>query len=164
MPRACELENYPPDPILYKGEFIIMRFFIMLLPWLELFTLIQLGVETSALTALLYVLGTFMLGVAVLQRQGQGMFERLRQTQEGRIIGPRMLVDDMAMGLAGLLLIVPGLITDVAALVVIIGPLRRRLVGWLGGPEPEPYMPERDSTSHVTIDGDYTQVDRDKPQ
>ena len=35
-----------------------MRFIIMLLPWLELFTLIQLGIETSALTALGYVLFT----------------------------------------------------------------------------------------------------------
>ena len=51
-----------------------MRLFIGLLPWLELFTLIQLGIETSALTALLYVLFTFMLGVAVLRRQGLGMF------------------------------------------------------------------------------------------
>jgi UPF0716 protein FxsA len=136
-----------------------MRFIIMLLPWLELFTLIQLGVETSALTALLYVLGTFLLGVAVLQRQGRGMFERLRQTQEGRILGPQMLMDDMAMGLAGLLLIFPGLITDVAALGVMIGPLRRRVVRALGGPEPEPYRPERDSGTHETIEGSFRRVD-----
>ena len=82
-----------------------MRFFIMLLPWLELFTLIQLGVQTSALTALAYVLGTVFIGMAMLQRQGRGMFERLRQAQEGRIMGPQLLLDDMAMGLAGLLLI-----------------------------------------------------------
>jgi hypothetical protein len=85
-----------------------MRLFIMLLPWLELFTLIQLGIETSALTAIGYVLATLALGVLVLQRQGQGMFERLREAQEGRIIGPQLLLDDMAMGLAGLLLIIPG--------------------------------------------------------
>ena len=43
------------------------------------------------------------------------MFERLRQTQEGRIMGPQLLLDDMAMGLAGLLLMIPGMITDFAA-------------------------------------------------
>ena len=46
-----------------------MRFFFMLLPWLELFTLIQLGIETSALTAIFYVLATLTLGVLVLRRQ-----------------------------------------------------------------------------------------------
>ena len=136
-----------------------MRLFIMLLPWLELFTLIQLGIETSALFALFYVFGTFLLGVLVLQRQGQGMFERLRQTQEGRIIGPQMLVDDMAVGLAGLLLIIPGLITDLAAVLVLIGPLRRRVARALGGPQPEPYAPGRDASTHIIIEGSYRRVD-----
>ncbi|MEH6581999.1 MAG: FxsA family protein [Halioglobus sp.] len=136
-----------------------MRLFIMLLPWLELFTLIQLGVETSALTAVLYVLATFVLGAAVLRRQGMGMFDKLRQSQEGRIFGPELLLDDMAMGLAGLLLIFPGLISDFAALVVIIGPLRRRLARWISGPVPEPYVPERDSSEKTTIEGDFRHID-----
>ena len=139
-----------------------MRLFIMLLPWLELFTLIQLGIETSALTAIGYVLATLALGVLVLQRQGQGMFERLRQAQEGRVIGPQLLLDDMAMGLAGLLLIIPGMITDISALLVMIGPLRRRLATWIYGPQPEPYAPRRDDSSHITIEGNYRRVDDDE--
>ena len=141
-----------------------MRLIIMLLPWLELFTLIQLGIETSALTALAYVAVTFIAGVALLRRQGQGMFERLRQTQQGAVIGPQMLMDDMALGLAGLLLIFPGMLTDLAALVVVIGPLRRRLGRALGAPEPEPYVPERDSNTSVTIEGSYRRLDEeDRP-
>lgn len=138
-----------------------MRLLIVLLPWLELFTLIQLGVATSALTALGYVFFTLVLGLAILQRQGQGMFERLRQSQQGRIVGPQLLLDDMAMGLAGLLLMVPGLISDFAALIVVIGPLRRRLAGWILGPQPEPYAPERDREEHVTIDGQFRRVDEE---
>ena len=38
-----------------------MRLFIILLPWLELFSLIQLGIKTSALFALGYVLLTLLL-------------------------------------------------------------------------------------------------------
>ena len=139
-----------------------MRFILMLLPWLELFTLIQLGIETSALTAIAYVLGTLALGLLVLQRQGRGMFERLRQAQEGRVMGPQLLLDDMAMGLAGLLLIIPGIITDICALLVMVGPLRRRLARLLFGPQPEVYAPERDETGHVTIEGQYRRVDEDK--
>ena len=139
-----------------------MRLFIMLLPWLELFTLIQLGIETSALTAIGYVLATLALGILVLQRQGQGMFERLREAQEGRIIGPQLLLDDMAMGLAGLLLIIPGMITDISGLLVMIGPLRRRLANWIFGPQPEPYAPQRDDSSHITIEGNYRRVDDDE--
>lgn len=136
-----------------------MRFLILLLPWLELFTLIKLGVETSALFAVLYVFVTVVLGMAVLRRQGRGMFMQLREAQEGRVLGRQLLLDDMALGLAGLLLIFPGLITDVLAVVVMVGPLRRRLSRALLGPQPEPYAPERDSSEHLTIDGDFRRTD-----
>ena len=136
-----------------------MRVFFLLLPWLELFTLIQLGIETSALTAIVYVLLTFALGLAVLRRQGMGMFERLRQSQQGSVIGPGLLLDDMWLGFAGLLLIFPGMISDFIAVVVMIGPLRRRLSRWLGGTQPEPYVPSRDSASHDTIEGDFQRLD-----
>ena len=136
-----------------------MRVFFLLLPWLELFTLIQLGVETSAFTALLYVLVTFALGVAVIRRQGMGMFERLRQSQEGRVLGPGLLLDDMWLGLAGLLLMFPGMISDFIAILVMIGPLRRGLARWLGGPQPEPYREAKDRASHETIEGDFRRLD-----
>lgn len=136
-----------------------MRFIFLLLPWLELFTLIQLGVKTSALTAILYVLATFMLGVAVLRRQGMGMFERLRQTQEGKIFGPELMLDDMALGLAGLLLIFPGLISDVAAVIVMIGPVRRLIMRGFSGPTPEPYAPAKDIRENDTIEGEFRHID-----
>jgi UPF0716 protein FxsA len=136
-----------------------MRVFFLLLPWLELFTLIQLGIETSALTAIVYVVLTFALGLAVLRRQGMGMFERLRQSQQGSVIGPGLLLDDMWLGFAGLLLIFPGMISDFIAVVVMIGPLRRRLSRLLGGAQPEPYVPRRDSASHDTIEGDFQRLD-----
>ena len=136
-----------------------MRIVFLLLPWLELFTLIQLGIETSALVALGYVLATFLLGLAVLRYQGAGMFARLRELQSGGVLGPQMLLDDMAVGLAGLLLMFPGLISDVAALLVLIGPLRRRLSRWLAGPQPEPYVPGRDQGGHATIEGSFDRVD-----
>lgn len=136
-----------------------MRFVIMLLPWLELFTLIKLGSETSALTALAYVFATLLLGLAILRRQGQGMFERLREAQEGRIVGPELLLDDMAMGFSGLLLIIPGMITDFIALIVLVGPLRRRLARALMGPQPEPYIPRQDNDEHEVIEGSFRRVD-----
>ncbi len=143
-----------------------MRIFFMLLPWLELFTLIQLGIQTSALTALLYVLATVVLGVFILRRQGAQMFERVRDVQMGRAAGAQLLVDDLAMGLAGLLLIIPGMITDAVAVLVLIGPLRRGLARLFGvsasvtatGPKTgaSAVYEER---AHVTIEGQYSRVD-----
>ena len=61
----------------------------LLFPWLELYTLIRLGIETSALTALLYVFGTLLLGLGEhrprrrvarpdLEEPGQAIDRRLR--------------------------------------------------------------------------------------
>lgn len=136
-----------------------MRLFFLLLPWLELLTLIQLGVETSAMTALAWVFASIVLGLFILRRQGQGMFDHLRQAQDGRVLGPELLVDDMAVGLAGLLLIVPGLITDFAALLVMFGPLRRRLARALRRPQAEPYVQRPQQQYHETIEGSYRRVD-----
>tara|TARA_R110002049_G_scaffold114812_18_gene266206 strand:+ start:120 stop:533 length:414 start_codon:yes stop_codon:yes gene_type:complete len=134
----------------------------MLLPWLELFTLIELGIETSALTAIAYVFFTLFLGVAILRRQGRGMIERLRQQgQSGQIIGPELFLDDMAMGFAGLLLIFPGMITDFIAVIVMIGPLRRRLARAVFGPQATVHTTGANSGSHETIEGVYRHVDDD---
>jgi UPF0716 protein FxsA len=129
-----------------------MRLMLLALPWLELFTLIQLGVETSALTAVFYVLVTFSLGVTVIRRQGMGMFQQLRETQEGKI--------HMAVGLAGLLLIFPGMISDFVALFVMIGPVRRTVIRWWGGDAPQPYSPDSPSAKGDVIEGEFTRVDK----
>ncbi len=140
-----------------------MRFIIMLLPWLELLTLIQLGIHTSALAAVAYVFIMLVLGMVVLQRQGSQMMTRLREAQQGQVLGSRLLVDDMAMGLAALLLMFPGMISDFAALVVVIGPLRRRIARLFGAPEVQPYAPQMDRESEVTIEGQYTRLDERDP-
>ena len=136
-----------------------MRLFFLLLPWLELFTLIQLGIETSALTALMYVLVTLVLGMAIIRHQGMSLFTRMQDLQAGRVLGQQLLLDGMAVGIAGLLLMVPGLVSDFFAIIVLIGPLRRRLARWLMGPQPEPYVPQRDVSSESPIEGDFRRID-----
>ena len=139
-----------------------MRLFFMLLPWLELFSLIELGIQTSALTALLYVFATFLLGLAILRRQGTQMLERVRDVQMGRASGQQLLVEDLSMGLAGLLFMIPGLITDCVAVIVLIGPLRRRLARLFGEPQVEVrHGSARQASEQVTIEGQYSRVDED---
>ena len=139
-----------------------MRFAFLLLPWLELLTLIELGIQTSALTAIGYIAMTAIVGLGILQRQGRELFERLRTRQDGHIVGPQLLVDDMFLGLAGLLLVFPGMITDCIALLVIIGPVRRRLLRAIGGSQPEVLGPEQDAGGGATIEGDFRRLDDDE--
>lgn len=146
-----------------------MRILILLLPWLELLTLIQLGVSVGALAALAYVFLTLVAGIMLLRFQGRDMFMRLREAQDGRIFGPQIFVDDMAVGLAALLLMIPGLITDGAAILVLFGPLRRRLSRWLFGSQSDGVGSDGvgsdgagpDPKGSATIEGEYRRVDEE---
>jgi hypothetical protein len=33
-------------------------------------------------------------------------------------------------------------------------------VHWFGGPQPEPYVPERDHSEHIVIEGNFTEVEK----
>ena len=148
-----------------------MRLLLLLYPWLELLSLIQLGIETSALTALGWVAAMILLGTVMLRQVGLANLNRLRQAQAGRVVpvAQQLLLDDMAVTVAALLLIVPGLVSDALALVFLIGPLRRWLGRLLGvgaaatthtpGSGPDPERPGR---GPVTLEGEYRRLDDDE--
>ena len=92
------------------------------------------------------------------------MFERLRQAQEGRTIGPELFLDDMAMGFAGLLLMIPGMISDAVALIVVIGPLRRRVVSALWGSPAGAARTDQAPRNPEIIEGDFRRLDDDQSQ
>jgi UPF0716 protein FxsA len=137
-----------------------MRLLIFAYPWLELLSLIQLGVETSALTAVAWVMAMMLLGGALLRRVGTAGIQRLRQAQQTGILQQHLLVDDMAMAFAGILFIVPGLLSDFFAVVVLVGPLRRvlaRLLGLQNALSPE--QKAGHSRDNVTLEGSFEVVD-----
>lgn len=161
-----------------------MRWFLLLLPWVELYTLIQLGGRIGALGALFYVFITLVLGLAILRLQGMEIIGRLREAQQGGIVVGQFLADDLAVGFAGLLLVIPGLITDAMAALVLAGPLWRRLTGASSraarpgsgstdAPDPlyrryePPERPPQRPAGHADapIEGEYERLDdRDEPR
>ena len=151
-----------------------MRLLILLSPWLELISLIQLGVETSVLFVMLWVIGMFMIGTALLRHVGTASLERLREAQRSGVLQQTFLVDDLAVCIAAVLLMIPGLLSDFFALVVLVGPLRRGLARTLFGaskPFDGPGMNIDNANSHVagrrgnpdpvTLEGDFRDVTDD---
>ena len=96
-----------------------MRWLLFLYPWLELFSLIQLGAETSVLFAMTWVLAMIFAGVLLLRRVGMASINRLRAAQQGRMLPQQLLLDDMVGAIAAVLLIIPGLLSDALAVMVL---------------------------------------------
>ena len=105
-----------------------MKWLLLLYPWLELWSLIELGARTSATTAMLWLLGAGVLGIGLFRLAGRQTLQHLQQAQREGALSQKLLMGNVARLVAGVLLIVPGLISDALAVVVLIAPLRILLV------------------------------------
>ena len=110
-----------------------MKWLLFLYPWLELWSLIELGARTSVTTAMLWLLGAGVLGIGLFRLAGLQTLEHLQQAQREGALSQQLLMGNVARLVAGVLLIVPGLISDALAVVVLIAPLRVLLAKLLVG-------------------------------
>ncbi len=147
-----------------------MRWILLLLPWAELYGLIQLGGRIGGFATLVYVFVTLVLGMSIIRAQGMEIVARLREAQESGILTDRLLADDLAVGLGGVLMAIPGLITDLLAVAVLLGPLWRRLTGqtrpaspYAGqrGPDGPGHTGTGQPRQHDTIEGEFRRIDDD---
>jgi UPF0716 protein FxsA len=104
-------------------------------PLAELVVLLLLAHYTNILTALLAVIVTGVAGSLLIRAQGWRTMRRITEDlQQGRLPTDALLDAAIIFG-AGVLLLTPGLLTDVVALVLLIPVCRRRarqlLVAWM---------------------------------
>ena len=138
-----------------------MKYLIVIYPWIELISLIQLGIETSAFWALAYVIGMIFFGLTLIRRQGLALISELKKIERERGIFSILQADDLRIVIAGLLFLVPGLISDFFALMLLIGPVHRYLIMRFQGRINRVRHNENEETGYV-IDGSFTRVD-DRP-
>ena len=110
-----------------------MRVLLFSYPWLELWSLIELGAQTSASLALLWVLLAGVLGVSLIRFAGHHAVAHLQVAQREGRLRQQLLLDDMSLVVTGALLIIPGLLSDVVGLLVLFRPLRGLLARALLG-------------------------------
>ena len=110
-----------------------MKWLLFLYPWLELWSLIELGAQTSATSAMFWVLGASVLGIGLFRLAGRQTLEHLQQAQREGVLSQQLLMGNVSRFVAGVLLIIPGLISDVLAVAVLIAPLRMLLAKLLVG-------------------------------
>jgi UPF0716 protein FxsA len=104
---------------------------LLLVPIIELLLLILLADLTSAQLVFGWLFAAAVLGVLLLRRRG---FQSLRRMRGGLAAGqmPGESISKTAIHvIAGVLLIVPGVLTDVVALAVLFPPTRRWLQYYL---------------------------------
>ncbi|AOU99487.1 hypothetical protein BI364_02575 [Acidihalobacter yilgarnensis] len=102
------------------------------LPLLELYLLIKVGTLIGALPTVALVVGTALLGAFLLRRQGLSNYRRMQQSMARGEVPAQEMMEGVVILVGSVLLLVPGLITDVIGLLCLLPPLRRAIIAfWL---------------------------------
>jgi UPF0716 protein FxsA len=97
---------------------------LLLLPVVELAVMIQVGSWIGGWEMLALLVMVTFLGVWIVKQQGLGAWSRIRRDlAEGRVPGPA-IVDGALILAAGVLFVIPGFVTDVMAVVLLLPPVR----------------------------------------
>ena len=102
-----------------------------LVPLIELAILVYLGTIIGALYTVLIVVATGILGAVMARHQGLAVLSRIRSSIESGIMPANELFDGALILAGGLLLLTPGIITDIVGFAVLV-PQTRRIIGrWI---------------------------------
>ena len=143
--------------------------FLLLLvgaPLVELYVLIEVGSQIGALPTILLSVFTAILGAALVRLQGVSVLLRVQETLARGEAPALEMLEGAVLMMAGVMLLFPGFITDIIGFLMLIPPLRRRLIvavlrnsGTLT-PAPSATPGEQESVRRLTIiQGEYRKED-----
>ncbi|UXN74404.1 FxsA family protein [Devosia sp. A8/3-2] len=110
------------------------RFFalgLLVLPIVEIALFIKVGQTIGLWPTPALVIGAALFGAMLLRQQSLSVVNQLRGNISAGQLPARTTADTMMIGLAGLLLILPGFLTDIPALALLLPPVRSWIYGGL---------------------------------
>ena len=113
---------------------MLARLFLLftLVPVVEIVLLVWIANRTSVLAVLAFVVGTGILGAWLARRQGFQTLRRISADLEAGRAPAQSMLDGLLVFIAAVLLVVPGLLTDLVAILLLFPPSRRVVKSLLG--------------------------------
>ncbi len=103
---------------------VILFLLFILLPIVEIAVLIQVGQVIGAWNTIALLILVGVAGAWLAKREGLAVYRRFRQQVESGVVPGREIADGFMILLAGALLLTPGFVTDVLALLLLLPPVR----------------------------------------
>lgn len=142
------------------------------LPLIEIALFIKVGGWLTLWPTLAIVLGSAVLGTWLVRQQGARALADLRRSMSELTDPTEPLANGALILLAGALLITPGFLTDTIGILLLIPPVRRWVMRWIGrharvqrvsmGATYSTQEPPPADIGGPVIDGDFTEVDPSK--
>ena len=109
----------------------VLFFLFIAIPLVELWLLFELAALTNAWVAILCVVLTGFVGYWFARAQGWQTYQEIKKSFEKQTNPTNSLVDGLLILIAGVLLMTPGMITDLAGFVLLVPISRRLFRRWL---------------------------------
>lgn len=111
----------------------LIAFSFLALPLIEIALFVVVGRAIGLLPTLALVILAALAGGLLLRQQGLGVVARLRNNMNAGTIPGQAMFDAMLIGLAAVLLVLPGFLSDIVAIALLIPPVRSWIFSALAG-------------------------------
>ena len=108
-----------------------LLFLFTLIPLLELYILIKIGGYLGAFPTVSLVVLTALFGFVLARFEGLRKLQQIKQSLSQGIVPAEEMLDGVLIFIGGILLIIPGVLTDLFALVLLIPYSRTIFKRWL---------------------------------
>jgi UPF0716 protein FxsA len=102
----------------------LLLLLFLIIPVVELYVIIQVGSWLGALPTIALLILVSVTGAWLVKREGLGAWARFRAQAEQGALPTNELLDGLLIMLAGALMLVPGFVTDVVGILLLIPPAR----------------------------------------
>lgn len=106
---------------------------LVLLPIIEIALFIKVGQAIGLWPTLALVVGAALLGGALLRQQGLSVLLQLRGNVAAGKLPGQTIADAAMIGVAAVLLVLPGFLSDILGLSLLVPPVRHWIYRTLGG-------------------------------
>ena len=104
---------------------------VLIIPFAEIYLLLQVGGIIGAFPTILLVVFTAVLGAWLLRQQGFATFQRFQESLAQGVIPAYEMVEGPIILVGGALLLTPGFITDIIGFACLIPQLRRKIAQYV---------------------------------
>lgn len=107
--------------------FQILFLIVLIVPFVEIFLLVEIGAIIGPVPTVLLVVSTAVLGTWLLRRQGLETFQRFQASLNNGEIPAYEMIEGPIILVGGALLLTPGFLTDALGFICLIPSLRRKI-------------------------------------
>ncbi len=111
--------------------FQIIFLVVLIIPFAEIYLLLQVGSVIGAFSTIFLVVFTAALGAWLLRQQGFSTFRRFQESLAQGVIPAYEMIEGPIILLGGALLLTPGFITDIVGFACLVPSLRKKIAQYV---------------------------------